>query len=382
MGGIKSPATKKVYAYAFKDFMLFAKAKKPEDILRKKPMVLQNVIIDYNLDMKDKRKFSYATRSLRLNAVMKFCEMNDITINWKKCYSFLGEFTRLAKDRAYTKDEIRKILDKYDERKRVIILLLVSTGMRIGALPDLRLKHLKKIPINDEGQSSIYQLIVYENTKSEYTTFTTTECAKAIDSYLAYRKQSGEDLTPDAPLIREQFDKDSASEPRPRTRANFVFLIYQVLQAAGIRTPKSTPDKPKGNRKEVMANHGFRKYWNTSIIAAGAKQVVKEMLIGHNTGLERSYYKPTDAELLTEYLKAIDYLTISEEKKLQREVAKLKTEIADVDMMKRSYIAMKSEAEDKSDRIKSLEDAVAMLVEAQKEREELEKHKHMLQEKD
>ena len=130
--------------------MQFAKAKTPEDILRKKPKVLQDIIIDYVLDMKEKRKFSYSTRSLRLNAVMKFCEMNDITINWKKCYSFLGEFNRTVRDRAYTRDEIRKALDKCDERKRVIILLLVSTGMRIGALPDLRLKHLKKVPIDAE----------------------------------------------------------------------------------------------------------------------------------------------------------------------------------------------------------------------------------------
>ena len=193
-----------------KDFMQFAKAKTPEDILRKKPKVLQDIIIDYVLDMKEKRKFSYSTRSLRLNAVMKFCEMNDITINWKKCYSFLGEFNRTVRDRAYTRDEIRKVLDKCDERKRVIILLLVSTGMRIGALPELRLRHLKKVPLdNDSSQNSIYQVSVYENTKSEYSTFTTTECAKAIDSYLEYRKRSGEggspardSLSPDAPLMR------------------------------------------------------------------------------------------------------------------------------------------------------------------------------------
>lgn len=92
------------------------------------------------------------------------------------------------------------------------------------------------------------------------------------------------------------------------------------------------------------------------MIAAGAKQVVKEMLIGHNTGLERSYYKPTDAELLAEYLKALDLLTISEERKLQQEVTKLKTEVADIDMMKRSYLDMKAETEDKNNRIKSLEE--------------------------
>ena len=55
IGGIKSPATKKVYEYAFKDFMLFAKVKKPEDILKKDPKKLQAIIIDYVVDMKEKR---------------------------------------------------------------------------------------------------------------------------------------------------------------------------------------------------------------------------------------------------------------------------------------------------------------------------------------
>jgi hypothetical protein len=76
MGGIKSPATKKVYEYAFKDFMQFAKAKTPEDILRKKPKVLQDIIIDYVLDMKEKRKFSYSTRS----AFMKIQSRNIVPL--------------------------------------------------------------------------------------------------------------------------------------------------------------------------------------------------------------------------------------------------------------------------------------------------------------
>jgi hypothetical protein len=148
-----------------------------------------------------------------------------------------------------------------------------------------------------------------------------------------------------------------------------------VLYAAGLRQVS----KDKTKRKEVMANHGFRKYWNGCMIRAGAKPVVKEMLIGHNVGLEGSYYKPTDSELLAEYLKGIDLLTVSEEKKLQGEGAKLKTEIADIDMMKRSYIAMKGESEEKADRIRSLEETVQMLVEAEKEREELEKYRERLE---
>jgi hypothetical protein len=47
------------------------------------------------------------------------------------------------------------------------------------------------------------------------------------------------------------------------------------------------------------------------------------MLLGHRVGLEKNYLRPSDQELLSEYMKAIDLLTISEEKQLRVKVAKL-----------------------------------------------------------
>ena len=98
---------------------------------------------------------------IRAAALKHFYEMNDIILNWKKINRFIGEKTRTVKDRAYTKEEIRKMLDKCDERKRVMILLLASTGIRIGALPLLKFRHLAKV------KHDIYQFVVYEGTSSQ-----------------------------------------------------------------------------------------------------------------------------------------------------------------------------------------------------------------------
>jgi hypothetical protein len=70
--------------------------------------------------------------------------MNDIILNWKKINSFIDELVRTVKDRAYTRKEIEKVLQKCDERKSVMILLQTSAGLRIGALPELKIKHLKR----------------------------------------------------------------------------------------------------------------------------------------------------------------------------------------------------------------------------------------------
>jgi hypothetical protein len=37
--------------------------------------------------------------------------MNDITLNWKKINHFIGEKARTIQDRAYTNEEIRRMLD-------------------------------------------------------------------------------------------------------------------------------------------------------------------------------------------------------------------------------------------------------------------------------
>jgi site-specific recombinase XerD len=90
---------------------------------------------------------------------------------------------------------------------RAVILLLASTGMRVGAIPELRLRNLDRIESDESNYpGGICKITVYEGFKDEYVTFTTPECSKAIDEYLNMRIRYGEKLTQDSFLIREQFD--------------------------------------------------------------------------------------------------------------------------------------------------------------------------------
>jgi integrase len=69
----------------------------------------------------------------------------------------------------------------------VLSLLLASTGIRIGAIPGLRLRNIEKAEIG--AATSIYKITVYEGFKEEYITFTTPECTVVIDSYLKMRER-------------------------------------------------------------------------------------------------------------------------------------------------------------------------------------------------
>src|SRR5215213_4430433 len=46
-------------------------------------------------------------------------------------------------------------------------------------------------------------------------------------------------------------------------------------------------------------------------------------LTNHSNGINDSYYKPTDEDLLTSYLKVVDHLTIEEEYKLEKQLTVL-----------------------------------------------------------
>jgi len=86
---------------------------------------------------------------------------------------------------------------------KVVILLLAGTGMRIGAIPTLKIRNLKKI-----DEYGLYQITVYEKAKEQYTTFCTPECTKSVDSYLECHRRYGETITPNSPLIRDEFDRN------------------------------------------------------------------------------------------------------------------------------------------------------------------------------
>ena len=135
---------------------------------------------------------------------------------------FLGESERKNTDRGYTHEEIKKILDVADLRMKSVILLLASTGMRIGAITDLKLKHLEEI-----NKEKIYKITVYEKSKEEYYTFCSHECYSIINSYLDYRKKSGEILDNESYLIREQFDINDFEQIRKNSRK---YLVMHTIK--------------------------------------------------------------------------------------------------------------------------------------------------------
>ena len=96
-----------------------------------------------------------------------------------------------------------------------------------------------------------------------------------------------------------------------------------------------TVDHTKYNRKEVKLSHGFRKFFETMLVNAKLHETIIRKLTGHspNNNLTQLYSKQTEEEMLEEYMKAVDNLTINPENRLRRKVEKLEVQKSQFDRL-------------------------------------------------
>jgi integrase len=85
--------------------------------------------------MRTEKNLAPATVSTQIAALHHFYEMNDVELKWNKIKSFKDEFHNVVEDRPYTREEIKLLVDRADLRNKAIILLLASSGIRVGAVP-------------------------------------------------------------------------------------------------------------------------------------------------------------------------------------------------------------------------------------------------------
>lgn len=269
-------------------------------------------------------------------AVKLFCEMNDIVLNWKKILCHLPRSKQAANDRAPTIEEIQKLVEFPDRRIKPIIYTMASSGIRIGAWDYLRWKHIVTIR-SDQGDVVAATLRVYAGEREEYCSFITPEAYNSLKEWMDFRSSYGEKITGESWLMRDIWQTTNlnygakralATSPRRLKSSGIKRLIEHALWEQGIRQPL----KDGAKRHEWKAAHGFRKFYKSR-----TEQVMKpinvELSMGHNIGISASYYRPTEQEVLQDYLKAVDLLTINGEKTvLQKQVRDLKEKSRDSEL--------------------------------------------------
>lgn len=250
--------------------------------------------------------------------VKLFCELNEINLNWKKISRGLPRGRKYSADRVPTVEELRTLVEYPDRRIKPIVYVMCSGGIRLGAWDYLRWKNVE--PITENGELVAAKLMVYEGTDEQYITFITPEAYSSLKQWMEFREKSGEKITGESWLMRnlwniEENGKGLAKFPRKLKNTGIKSLVERALFAQGLRT--ALPHGKK--RHEFKALHSFRKFFKSKSETA-MSSLVCETLLGHNTGLAMSYYKPTETELLREYRKAIPVLQISEVAQVKHEL--------------------------------------------------------------
>jgi len=330
---IKSEQTKKVYLVCLRKYLEFP-SKLDNNTNNDKDV--ENHVIEFVISLKKKGMRFVAIRNY-VAAICKYYKMNDVMLNTNKINQYLPEFRKSKKDRAYRYEEIHRLMDVADERMRAIILILASSGMRVGAIPALKLRNLRRL----DSYHSFYKIIVYEGYNEEYVTFCTPECATAIDEYLRMREQYGEKLTPESFLIREQFDlRDPFAISNCRqVRSNAISKKLIDLAERSVIRQREVLVEGSGKKRAEIRNdvpiaHGFRKFFTTQLVEADLKTELRWLLEGHKLkGNDSHYIRVTEKRLQEEYEKAIDLLTVNEANRLRKKVEILKIEKSRIDKL-------------------------------------------------
>jgi integrase len=330
---INSDETKEQYEYCLIQFLKYCEMNL-DSFLRLPQDEISSLIVNYLLQRKVSRQYKVVIFS----AIKHACEMNDVVLNWTKMKKFIRTDNRdnsiNGKDRGYTDEEIRKILEFSDQRSKTAFLLLASTGVRIGALQPIRIGDLERI-------DNLYKITVYRGDNEEYITFTTPECTREIDNYLDFRTRRGEKITQDSFLLVMKFTNDTMQKGKPFTGKSLRVTLQNCISNTGLRDiDHINPHK----RKEVAVLHGFRKFFTKQLVDSKLNPEIREMLLGHKIGLASAYYKPTQEEMYNEYLKAVNLLTINEENRLKLKLEqKIQIEKSQIESLKADFEKFKQE---------------------------------------
>ena len=245
--------------------------------------------------------------------IKKFCDMNDIVLNWKKIAVRLPQQKGAANDRIPEVSEIKLLLGYPDRRIKPIVLCMLSGGFRPGSWDYLHWGDIE--PQKQRGKVLAAKVTIYRGEREEYYTFITPEAYNAVKDWMDFRAQHGEQITPKSWVMRDIWNitKDSAGLPRQLKSGGVKHLIERALWAQGIRKQKvKAMDKPGTHRHEFQAETGFRKFFKT-VCERKMKTLNVEYLMGHDVGLNKNYNRPPVQDLLEDYLRAVPDLTILEQ---------------------------------------------------------------------
>lgn len=314
LASFRSPGTRRSYHYGIQ----WVLGDQPDNFIRlakRSPKRAERQLVEFVRANRDRVASSTLANPIR--AVKSFCDRKakGNAIDWDEIEHELGKVNKVANDRGPDVKEIRKLLTMCDLKMTAVVLILASSGMRVGGFDYLRLGDVAFL------ENGLLKLTIYRGEVEEYNTFASTEAADAYRAYLESRAKMGEKLTSNSPAIRDKWSYDDLMRRKKRSKSKFKPLSMttkSIQNQLGVLWVKSGVRKPNGDeRHEFQQAHGFRKFFETA-----AAKAVQDKGVERLKGRKTNYYKPSYEELEAEYLKVLPYILINEKYTLKDQLSR------------------------------------------------------------
>ena len=298
------------------------------ELAQKDPSITQNIIAAFIKEEKklvESGELNTNTLPNHIKPIRTLLDANSVPLHWKTLHKLYPR-PKNTEDRAYTRDELQKMIEASpDITDKLIIQLFSSGGFRLEAWDYFTWKDVVFFK-NRNGSYKGAALLVYRGDPESYWTFITPEACQTLEHYRdIWKSKVMRYPLPDDPLIK--------AVRYPVARRLNAFGVKRRLQKIVGKIGLRPPLKDGKRRHEIPLDHGFRKYFNTMMRRAKVNYLDKEDMMGHSVGLERHYerYQEEDFERFPEYQKAISFLTISNEERAKYENGKLRKENSEFD---------------------------------------------------
>jgi hypothetical protein len=280
-------------------------------------------------------------------------DMNDIEVNWKRLDKILPPRRRKpSKGEAVAKEILQTLCRYQDSRIDPIVKIMTSAGIRVGAWDFLSVRDVEPVYLN--GKLVCGKIIVYWDTPEEYTTRISLEAYNALMKYIEFRKQAGENITPESPLMRDSWvgggDKYAKGWVRIPKRLKGTG-VKRLLEDAWTAFPNLRTKI--GKRYNIKATHFGRKYFETICLKAGLEPWEIKVFRGDILPVDLGYQGFTEDEWTEKYVKAMPFLEIFESVPQTSSAS-----TAELESLRKEFGILKANAEKSEERNKRTEEFV------------------------
>lgn len=242
-----------------------------------------------------------------------------------------------------TPEVLRAVLNHTgDSRLKAAVLLMLSSGIRIGEMTKLTLQDV------DLEKNTVYISDLIAKTGVSRMTFFTDECKDAINSYLKEYDVYIERATRLTPRLKKEYK--NSSRLFPITTSVIRTSLIATLKRSGIYQTDS-----RTNRTNIHP-HSLRKYFSSTLKLAGMPEDIVEYLMGHTTGLTMAYRTYSESQLREQYKKFEFSLHVDYSYTAQKE---LKSQMSDAE---KEILALKQENAELTLKISGVEEMIKTQV--------------------